>query len=150
MDEPIQGIDPKGTIEMLDLFTRLSKEDGITILLSSHLLHQVQQICDHVGIMFEGRMITQGSIEDLEKERGQKWIIEIEVKDMTEQLIEELANLRGVKGIERREDHIVVECDRDIRPDISSIIVKGKASLLGLRARKSSLDEIYLKHFAQG
>ncbi len=65
LDEPALGLDPKGIIEMLDLIRSLSKEQGRTVLLCSHQLHQVQRICDRVGIMNKARLVASGSIEEL-------------------------------------------------------------------------------------
>jgi len=65
LDEPTLGLDPKGVVEILDLIRSLSKEQGRTVLLCSHQLHQVQRICDRVGIMNKGRLVASGSIEEL-------------------------------------------------------------------------------------
>lgn len=66
-----QGLDPDGINRMLDLIVSLAKTTGITVLLSSHLLHQVQRICDRVGIMRQGRLVDQGSIKELAQKLGQ-------------------------------------------------------------------------------
>ncbi|MBU2550041.1 MAG: ABC transporter ATP-binding protein [Proteobacteria bacterium] len=65
LDEPTLGLDPDGINRMLDLIVSLSRERGISILLSSHLLHQVQRICDRVGIMIKGHLVARGTIEEL-------------------------------------------------------------------------------------
>ena len=69
LDEPTIGLDPEGTNQMLDLICDLSRKKGITIFLSSHLLDQVQRICDRVGIMFQGKLVGVGTIEELAKEK---------------------------------------------------------------------------------
>ncbi|MCD6339522.1 MAG: ABC transporter ATP-binding protein [Verrucomicrobia bacterium] len=72
LDEPTGGLDPDGTNKMLDLIVSLNKERGITVMLSSHLLNQVQRICSRVGIMSKGRLAAAGTIEELaaDKESG--------------------------------------------------------------------------------
>jgi len=71
LDEPTIGLDPDGTNRMLDLIHSLSREKNITIFLSSHLLDQVQRICDRVGIMIKGNLVAVGSIQELaEKKLG--------------------------------------------------------------------------------
>jgi ABC-2 type transport system ATP-binding protein len=65
LDEPSLGLDPKGIVEMLELIRSLSKERARTVLLCSHQLHQVQRICDRVGIMNRGRLVASGTIEEL-------------------------------------------------------------------------------------
>ncbi|MCL0087596.1 ABC transporter ATP-binding protein [Dehalococcoidia bacterium] len=68
LDEPTAGIDPDGASQILDFIVSMSKERGITVLLSSHLLHQVQRICDRVGIIVKGRMMAEGPVERLGRE----------------------------------------------------------------------------------
>lgn len=69
LDEPTIGLDPDGTNRMLDLIHSLSREKKITIFLSSHLLDQVQRICDRVGIMIHGNLVAMGPIEELAKKK---------------------------------------------------------------------------------
>jgi ABC-2 type transport system ATP-binding protein len=65
LDEPTLGLDPSGTRDFLRLIVTLSREEGITVLFSSHHLHQVQQVCDRVGIFVKGRLLAQGDITSL-------------------------------------------------------------------------------------
>jgi ABC-2 type transport system ATP-binding protein len=67
LDEPTIGLDPDGTNRMLDLILSLSREKNITVFLSSHLLDQVQRICDRVGIMIKGNLVAVGPIDELAK-----------------------------------------------------------------------------------
>jgi ABC-2 type transport system ATP-binding protein len=69
LDEPTIGLDPDGTNRMLDLIQSLSREKKITIFLSSHLLDQVQKICDRVGIIIKGNLVALGPIEELAKKK---------------------------------------------------------------------------------
>lgn len=69
LDEPTIGLDPDGTNRMLDLIQSLSREKNITIFLSSHLLDQVQRICDRVGIMINGNLVAMGPIDELAKQK---------------------------------------------------------------------------------
>ena len=69
LDEPTIGLDPDGTNRMLDLIRSLSREKHITIFLSSHLLDQVQRICDRVGIMIKGNLVAMGPIQELAKQK---------------------------------------------------------------------------------
>ncbi|MBI4658549.1 MAG: ABC transporter ATP-binding protein [Verrucomicrobia bacterium] len=69
LDEPTLGLDPDGTNKMLDLIVSLSRDRGITVMLSSHQLEQVQRICSRVGIMIKGRLVALGSVEELAKRK---------------------------------------------------------------------------------
>lgn len=70
LDEPTLGLDPDGINKMLDLIVGLAREKNISVLLSSHLLHQVQRICDRVGIMRKGSLVDTGSLSELAKKMG--------------------------------------------------------------------------------
>ena len=69
LDEPTVGLDPDGTNRMLDMIHSLSRDKGITVFLSSHLLDQVQRICDRVGIMIKGKLVAAGRMDDLAREK---------------------------------------------------------------------------------
>lgn len=71
LDEPLVGIDPEGLIEMQNLITRLAKEDGRAVLLTSHMLHQVQQTCDRMAIFVRGRVIAEGTSSELASRLGE-------------------------------------------------------------------------------
>jgi ABC-2 type transport system ATP-binding protein len=65
LDEPTLGLDPDGTLRMLDMIRGLSRERGLTVFFSSHLLDQVERISDRVGIMLRGRLVAAGAVEEL-------------------------------------------------------------------------------------
>ncbi|RLB06367.1 MAG: ABC transporter ATP-binding protein, partial [Deltaproteobacteria bacterium] len=69
LDEPTLGLDPDASNRMTELIQELSREKGITVLFSSHHLHQVQKISDRVGIMIKGKMVALGPIEQLAREK---------------------------------------------------------------------------------
>ncbi|MER3486789.1 MAG: ABC transporter ATP-binding protein, partial [Chloroflexota bacterium] len=70
LDEPTIAIDPQGVAEILALIRRLVEERRLAILLSSHLLEQVQSVCDRVGIFVRGRLVAQGTVEELARRLG--------------------------------------------------------------------------------
>lgn len=86
LDEPTAGVDPVGSRQIRDLILKL-RERGITVFLCSHLLEQVQEVCDHVGIIFRGRMIREGKLEDLIAIEDQT---EIVLKDAGPELLEKI------------------------------------------------------------
>jgi ABC-2 type transport system ATP-binding protein len=89
LDEPTAGVDPIGSREIRDLILKL-RGQGITVFLCSHLLEQVQEVCDHVGIIFRGKMIKEGRLEDLIAIEDQTELI---LKDADPALIAEIAAL---------------------------------------------------------
>jgi len=94
LDEPTAGVDPVGSRQIRDLIMKL-RERGITVFLCSHLLEQVQEVCDHVGIIFRGKMIKEGRLEDLIAIEDQT---EIVLKDASPELITRITALVGGDG----------------------------------------------------
>jgi ABC-2 type transport system ATP-binding protein len=154
LDEPTLGIDPEGVQELLTLIVRLSREEGLTVLISSHLLHQVQQICDQVGIFVNGRMIAQGPISTLGRqitaEKPQE--IELRAEPNDASLLATLQTLDGVLNVERQRENVLVCCRgaEDLRPQIARRLIQAGFSLFHLRARGQDLDDIYRKYFQGG
>lgn len=114
LDEPTTGIDPKGVEEILELIVRMSREQNITVLLSSHLLYQVQKICTKIGIISQGRIVAQGTIEEIGKgllREEKEDLLEIKVTNkITPALIESIKQIEGVVGVEKKSpDHSLEE-----------------------------------------
>ncbi|MGQ9675690.1 MAG: ABC transporter ATP-binding protein [Chloroflexota bacterium] len=149
LDEPTQGIDPDGVKRILDLITRLSREQGITVLLTSHLLYQVQMICDRVGIFSKGRLVAVGQVEELAKAThpGEGMIIEVQASPSDARLVEALRGVDGVEQVSDTGDMLLVKCKQDLRPHIALAVVDSGSSLLSIRSRGHGLEEIYLKYF---
>jgi ABC-2 type transport system ATP-binding protein len=89
LDEPTAGVDPIGSRQIRDLIFKL-RERGITVFLCSHLLEQVQEVCDHVGIIFKGRMVKEGRLEDLIAIEDQT---EFVIKDASPELVSQINEL---------------------------------------------------------
>ena len=162
LDEPTIGIDPEGVKDMLAMLERLRDEEGMTILLSSHLLHQVQEICDRVGIFVGGRLIACGRVEELEKQLAQREDFETELSVVTQEgkelpaadkdrLLAALRSLPGVKSVaEEGRNLIVVRSKDDLRADIGRVLVEQRLVPVLLRRRGLTLDDIYDRYFAEG
>lgn len=114
LDEPTTGIDPKGVEEILELIVRMSREQNITVLLSSHLLYQVQKICTKIGIISQGRIVAQGTIEEIGKsllKEEKEDLLEVKVANkLTPTLVESIKQIEGVMGVEKKSpDHSLEE-----------------------------------------
>src|SRR5688572_8381953 len=101
LDEPTTAIDPLGVTEVLDLLRRLVRERGMAILLSSHLLNQVQSVCDRIGIFAAGRLIGQGTMDELAARFGDgKTQLEVGFEDVAESDTERIRRiLGGIDGV---------------------------------------------------
>ena len=149
MDEPTLGIDPEGVRELLALIKTLAREDGRTILLSSHLLHQVQEICDKVGIFVEGKMIACGTIDELGSQllAGQQLQIEVMAEPFGEALIDTCKTIEGVNDIKVKGHLLTLKCSKDIRKQLSRTLANRGYELLHLYLRGVSLNDIYQRYF---
>lgn len=154
MDEPTIGIDPEGIRELLELIRGLSREKGITILLSSHLLHQVQEVCDRVGIFVSGRLIAAGPVEELGRRAVGAAECEIEVQALDaggarlpESGYRRLAELDGVSEVTVERGMGIVRASHDVRERVARTLVDAGLVPIHLRLRTESLDEIYGRYF---
>jgi len=149
MDEPTQGIDPAGIEELLELFRIINKKMGMTLVFSSHLLEQVQQICDNIGIMVKGKIVKRATIESITQELGETTFITIKASGISEQIKSELYAIDGVKTIHFIDEAIEVESYTEISDKVASIIVKGGGFLQELSQKRTSLLDVYLKYMEE-
>jgi ABC-2 type transport system ATP-binding protein len=89
LDEPSNGLDPSGMQEMRELITHLSKDHGCTILLSSHLLTEVEQVATHIGIVQNGRLLIQGTLDDLHAQTEDHLVLGVEQVDQAQALLQQ-------------------------------------------------------------
>ncbi len=150
MDEPTLGLDPQGVRDLLAIIQRLSKEDGRTILLSSHQLYQVQQICDRVGIFVEGNLAACGTIDQLSQEiqRNSHYQLEVAVTSVSEELLAALGAIEGIVSVKATEEGVLtIASSRDIRKEVVDAIVWSHTTLLQMKQKGGDLEEIYRKYF---
>lgn len=149
LDEPTLGIDPEGVRELLQLIRTLSQEENITVLLSSHHLHQVQKICDRVGIFVKGELLAHGTIESLSKQLfdEETMTIQVEASPIDDVLIERIRKINNVKKVERTESGLDIYVNENVTAVIAKTIVHSGASLYHLSNKDLGLDEIYHRYF---
>lgn len=155
LDEPTTGLDPEGAHELLQLITELGEEHGVTILLSSHHLQQVQRICHRVGIFVGGRLIANGPIDQLAAQiAGQEHVIEIGCDPMDQRVQQALEEVPGVSGVVRvagrYEDLFHVHCREDLRDQLVETVLGLGARLRHLSLRGYDLEDIYRRYFREG
>ena len=151
LDEPTLGIDPDGAIRILELIKSLNRERNLTVLLSSHQLQQVQEICNRVGIIVRGKLIVQGQMDELGRAilKERQWNFLLEVGGNPNGLENDLRAINGVDEIEKRAHGLFLRCTRDVRPDVFSLLARKNLPLLQLRSEDPTLEEIYLKYFRE-
>lgn len=148
LDEPTSGLDPSGIIHLLDIIADLPKM-GTTVLLSSHQLHQVQRVCHSVGILAEGKMVIEGSIDMLGREAiaGGRFVIEVETAEAKPELAGIIKRMKGVEKVEAIDNKLKISADSDLRSKISKKIIEKGALVVQMKVHEFSLDDIYMKYF---
>lgn len=151
LDEPTSGIDPEGAHHILELIERMNKEKGLTILLSSHLLHQVQRICHRMGIINKGKLVAEGSLSELREKtmEGGTHTFYLKAEPLSEGLINSLRGINGVIEVLREGDVLRIKAQQDLRGQISQRVFESRAQLLELKGIEYTLEEIYLKYFQE-
>jgi len=151
LDEPTAGIDPEGVNQLLDLIARIAREQRMTVILSSHQLHQVQRICDRVGILAKGQMVIEGVLEELGREAlgGGQYRVEVRLAEVTPALVDCVKRLDGVVNVERSENLLLVSCSEDLRPQIAKVIVDNNGLLEEVKIQSYTLEDIYMKYFRE-
>jgi ABC-2 type transport system ATP-binding protein len=150
LDEPTAGIDPRGTVEVLELVEDLAAE-GVTVLLASHLLQQVQQTCHRIGIFVGGGMVASGTVDELAAELGTGRIeLEVGVAGGDPQAV--LGDMATVTSVEPDPaggpGRWRVTARRDDRAAIAGRLAEAGLGLTHLRRRGDDLDDVYLRYFS--
>jgi len=149
-DEPTAGIDPEGIEQILSIITNMASKK-VTVVLSSHQLHQVQRVCTRVGILAKGRLVVEGSVDHLGRDAigGGKFRIEVQVSQSTPKLIRSIKDINGVVNVESSGDLLLVSCDEDLRPQIARTVVDSDSLLIQMKIEEYGLEQIYMKYFRE-
>ena len=149
LDDPTLGLDPAGIQWLLNLIENMAKQKGIAVFLSSHQLHEVQRICDRVGIMSRGKMVLEGTVSELTASQDGGFEVYLEVQRSNKQLIDAISNMKSVTSVINNGNKLTISSSVDIRNQVSEIAFEQKAGLVELRASNRSLEEIYLRYFQE-
>jgi ABC-2 type transport system ATP-binding protein len=153
LDEPTIAIDPEGVLEIQKLIRDLADQRGVAVLLSSHLLHQMQSICDRVAIFVEGKVVAQGSATELAAELGHgRATYEVDVRGDASSVEEALRRVEGIDLVEP--DAVVagrwrVTVPPESASQISAELVGAGLAVLQVRTTGEDLDQIYHRYFEE-
>jgi len=146
LDEPTSGLDPHATTELLGII-RAFKTEGVSGLLSSHLLERVHSVCDRVALFSAGKIALMGSVADLGRQvLGGGCVVDIEADGAG--LAERLVLIPGVSGVEKTGiGKLRLHADRDVRPEAAAEVVGMQGRLKYLGVQEPSLEAIYTRYF---
>jgi len=145
LDEPTNGLDPQGTREVRHLISQLAR-DGATVLISSHLLAEVEQICSHLGVMFEGRLVAQGPLTELRASTVQTVRIHT---DRTEDAVRVLTEL-GLTDITSSAGYVTATLNEVAVEKIVPNLVNACVPVLGFAVLQPSLEDVFVSLTGEG
>jgi ABC-type multidrug transport system ATPase subunit len=139
LDEPTSGLDPKGMAEMR-AFIRGLGDGGRTVLLSSHLMPEVEQICDRVGVIHRGALVREGTVDELRG--GRSLLVRAEPLEQAGLLLE---SLPGVRGVSTHDGAISITADPAEASAINGALVAAGIAVSELRSERASLEDVFLE-----
>jgi ABC-2 type transport system ATP-binding protein len=146
LDEPTEGLDPMGVTDVRNLLKGLVSE-GRSVLLSSHQLSEVKQMCGKVTVVNKGRTVVEGSVDELAKRLHGGIVYKAEFDSMAPGLLDELKTIDGVSEVTPVEEDVIailMSKDYDVRPSLARLAVQHGSLLLSCEREEASLEELFL------
>lgn len=152
LDEPTVGLDPKQIIEIRDLIRSLREKH--TVILSTHILQEVSAVCDHVFIIYKGKLVASDSMEHLEAQMSGSQHLQVILRTEEEEKVRGLGELAGVRffdSVKNREDgdemrlELEAEPGADLREDVFRYCVENHLILLEMKSLSKSLEDVFLE-----
>jgi ABC-2 type transport system ATP-binding protein len=149
-DEPTSGIDPEGTEQVLTLLKGMASRK-VTVLISSHQLHQIQRICTQVGIFSKGKMVASGSVDKLGRDalRKGKFNIILPIAQLAANVCAEIQNIPDVVAVESMGESTVVTADDNIGKQLEEVVLRCTGLKIQMKVEKFELEEIYMNYFKE-
>ena len=146
LDEPTIGLDPAQVVEVRNVIKNIGKQR--TVLLSTHILSEAQQICDRVLIINKGKIIAEDTPENLQARLTGSERVSLQVRGEMDELPKLLSKIKGVQNVEAKPDGSVefqFAPGQDVRPEVARTVIKSGYDLLEMRPIGMSLEEIFLE-----
>ena len=150
LDEPTVNIDPEGVRELLQFVRDLRDDEGMTVLLSSHLLHQVEEVCDRIGVFVSGQLVGLGTVTELASELDNDWVFELEVDAGPPglPLTETFHTIPGVRHITvDGRGRWTIDASRDVHAELIAAVASAGCTIHHFVRRGADLDAIYHHYF---
>jgi ABC-2 type transport system ATP-binding protein len=140
LDEPTNGLDPNGIIEIRELIKRLNKEKGVTILVSSHILAEVEKMATHVGIIHKGKLVFQGGLPELQQLKNKQSFLEVETADNDTAL-----HLLQDFAAERKNGHLVLPYTNKLQSaSINRMLIEKGIDVFRMQPQQNDLEQLFL------
>jgi len=146
LDEPASGLDPRARIEVRELLVAL-KEMGKTILISSHILHELSQLCTRIGIIEAGEMVAEGSLEDIFRQLQLMRVVHVRFESPTDDLQQRIQNIPGVESVEQQVDRWAIRLHEHQMSvaDLHQALVDEKARISMYQPEAMDMETAFMK-----
>ncbi len=146
MDEPTVGIDPQSRNNILETVKQLNQEKGMTVVYTSHYMEEVEYLCKRVGIIDHGKLIAQGSLDDVRKLVGTHTTVRLKVNSPTDEQVQALTRVTGVQQARRDENALVAlvsDTAEALSPLLNAVKLTG-GKVLGVEIEEPNLEAVFL------
>jgi len=145
LDEPSGGLDPRGVVLIRDKILEMKKK-GTTIFVTSHILSEIQEICDRVGIINKGVLVAQDTVEGLSKKLNLKPQITVTVDSMSAKIENAVKKLPGVEKIQIKGNNLEIACDGAMKAKVILAITNAGGNIQNLQTKEPSLEEVFMQY----
>ena len=149
LDEPSTGLDPNGARQMRDI-VREEADRGATVFFSSHVLGQVEAVCDRVGILRDGELVAEDSIEGLRDATSADTVLRITADDVTEDALADVRALDGVSEVSESEETLRVSCESDVKTTVLSTLEDAGVDVRDFDTEEASLEDLFVAYTTEG
>lgn len=143
-DEPMSGLDPRWVKIVREMISKLNQQ-GATIMFSSHMLSEVQNLCDRVVIIDKGKIIAKDTVDNLNKHLKIKPRLEITIPELNGKIPESIREINGIISIDANDDTLMITCDSSVRINIISKIKDKGFDVKDIKTIEPSLEEAFMK-----
>lgn len=146
MDEPSLGLDPVGMVEVREIMKAIVKR-GMAVFISSHLLHEVQQVCSHITIINRGITLASDTLENISNQLLGPSTLEVEVTKLTDIIVKNVKKVPFVSSISKEDNKLViqVETQEDVRPQVSGAVTKSGGVIVTMNLKERNLEDVFMK-----
>jgi len=142
LDEPTNGLDPNGIIETRELIKKLNKEYNTTVIVSSHILNEVEKMATHLGIIHKGRMLFQGPLQELQQMKTRQSMLEIETNDNARAI----TILSPQYALQQKENLLLLPYgNKQQTAAINQLLVKEGLDVYAIHPRQSDLEQLFIE-----
>ena len=149
LDEPTLGLDPLGTREIRELILDLKNKQGLTVVMTSHILSEVQATCDRIGIINAGKLVLRETMANLNNimTGADDRSVEFKLTHVTPEIVKEIESIDGVKQVTQENGRLYVYGNVESDINVSRTIVENGSIILMMKPREYSLEEIFMKYY---